>query len=101
MHKFHMLKRYFEQKLNPGWPHRQGGCLLCLRLQCRLPAHMHAPIYIVHDVLRGYCPLASGLTATKFDVPSLTPLSVAGCGRLQQGVASWATSVALLQVVDI
>ena len=39
--------------------------------------------------------------ATKFDLPSLTPLSVAGCGRLQLGVAHFATSVALLQVVDI
>ena len=31
---------------------------------------------------------------------SLTPLSLARCGRLQLGVALWATSVALLQVVD-
>ena len=39
-------------------------------------------------------------TASKLDLPSLTPLSVAGCGRLQLGVANWATAVALLQVVD-
>ena len=42
-----------------------------------------------------------GLTASQLDVLSLTPLSVAGCGRLQLRVAHWATSVALLQVVDI
>ena len=41
-----------------------------------------------------------GLTASRLDLPSLMPLSVAGCGRLQLGVAHWATSVALLQVVD-
>ena len=41
------------------------------------------------------------LTASQLDVPSRTPLSVAGCGRLRQAVAHLATSVALLQVVDI
>ena len=41
-----------------------------------------------------------GLMASRFDLPSLTPLSVAGCCRLQLGVADLATSVALLQVVD-
>ena len=33
------------------------------------------------------------------DIPSLTSLSVAGCGRLQLGVPHLATSVALLKVV--
>ena len=41
-----------------------------------------------------------GVTASQLYLPSLTPLSVAGCGRLQPGAAHWATSVALLQVVD-
>ena len=49
----------------------------------------------VHGVLR------VGLMASQLDVPPLTLLSVAGCGRLQLGVADWATSVALLQVVYI
>ena len=40
-----------------------------------------APIYIMHDELKGYCPWGWGLTATQFDLPSLTPLSVAGCGQ--------------------
>ena len=41
------------------------------------------------------------LNATQFNLPFLTPFSVAGCGRLQLGVTPWATSVALLKVVDI
>ena len=41
-----------------------------------------------------------GLKACELDLPSLMPSSVAGCGRLHLGVANWATSLALLQVVD-
>ena len=41
-----------------------------------------------------------GLMASLLDPPSLTPLSVAGCGRLQLGVAYSATSVGLLQAVN-
>ena len=60
----------------------------------------------VHQVLRfvGRAPCntwSSGGTAymrvgdatNQLDLPSLTPLSVAGCGRLQLGVPHWATSV--------
>ena len=45
-------------------------------------------------------PLRVGGNGEVFDLPSLTSLSVAGCSRLQVGVGHWATSVALLQVVD-
>ena len=41
-----------------------------------------------------------GVTASQLGLPSLTPLSVAGCGQLQLDAAHWAISVALLQVVD-
>ena len=41
-----------------------------------------------------------GVTASQLDLASLTPLSVAGCGRLQLVAAHWATWVTLLQVVD-
>ena len=41
-----------------------------------------------------------GVTASQLYLPSLTPLSVAGCGRLQLEAAHWATWVTLLQVVD-
>ena len=33
-----------------------------------------------------------GGATSQLDQPSLTPLSVAGCGRLQLGVPHWATS---------
>ena len=36
----------------------------------------------------------------QLELPSLTLLSVAGCGRLHLRAAHWVTSVALLQVVD-
>ena len=46
------------------------------------------------------CTRRSGSTAyegggasSQLDLPSLTPLSVACCGRLQLGVPHWATSV--------
>ena len=32
------------------------------------------------------------VTASQLDLPSLTPLFVAGCGRLQLGAPHWATS---------
>ena len=41
-----------------------------------------------------------GVTVSRLDLPSLTPLSAAGCGRLQLEAAHWATWVTLLQVVD-
>ena len=40
------------------------------------------------------------VTASQLDLPSLTPFSVTGYGRLQLRVADWATSVALLQVAN-
>ena len=48
---------------------------------------------------RGYCPVNGWGKARQLDLPSLTPLSVADCGRLQMGAVHWSTSVALLQVV--
>ena len=34
-----------------------------------------------------------GGETSQFDLPSLTPLSVVGCGRLQLGAPHWVTSV--------
>ena len=51
--------------------------------------------------LKGYFPAKDGeVTASQLqiDLPSLTPLSVAGCDRLQLGAPHWTSSVALLQV---
>ena len=49
---------------------------------------------------QGVLPMTVGVTASRLDLPSLSPLSVAGCGRLKLGVAHWVTLVALLEVVD-
>ena len=50
--------------------------------------------------IQGALLMRVGVTASPLDLPSLTPLYVAGCGRLHLGVAHWATSLPLLQVVD-
>ena len=42
-----------------------------------------------------------GGSTSQFDLPSLTPLSVAGCGRLQLGVPHWAASVDYCQQLII
>ena len=49
---------------------------------------------------QGVLPMREEGATSQLDLPFLTPLSVAGCGRLQQGVANLATSEALLEVVD-
>ena len=42
---------------------------------------------------QGVLPMRVGGATSQLDLPSLTPLSIAGCGRLQLGVPHWATSV--------
>ena len=73
----------------PEWPHRQGCCLACWRFQCRNPAEA-APIYSRRS--GGTAHVGGGATS-QLDLPSLTPLSVAGCGRLQLRVPHNAASV--------
>ena len=51
------------------------------------------------SIAKGEMPVKE-VTAGQLDLPSLTSLSIAGYGPLQLGVAYWAISVALLQVVD-
>ena len=43
--------------------------------------------------LRGTALCRVGGATSELDLPLLTPLSVAGCGRLQLGAPHWATSV--------
>ena len=53
--------------------------------------------------LRDYCPVNGGVvgvTAGQIDLPSMAPLSIASCGRLQLRVAHCITKVALLLVVN-
>ena len=61
------------------------------------PGGPHCTVQYVE--LRGYCQghgtalcMVGGGTS-QLDLPSLTPLSVADCGRLQLGSPNWATSV--------
>ena len=84
------LKLYLE------WPHRQGGCLACWRLQgCKI----EFPLWLSCDDLyyargaQGVRPIRVGGMTNQLDLLSLTPLSVAGCGRLQLGVPHWVTSL--------
>ena len=66
--------------------------------QDRLHAYtnMYCAAYVL--CLQGTCPVkVKGGIASQLHLPSL---HLAGCGRLQLRVQHWATSVALLQVVD-
>ena len=80
---------------HPEWPHRQGGCLAWWRLQgrfrwgCTDLCYARGSKWVLLKTLGG--------ASSQLDLPSLTPLSVAGHCRLQLGVPNWATS--LLQVV--
>ena len=49
---------------------------------------------------QGVLPMRVGGATRELDLPSLTTLFVAGCGRRQLGVAQLASSVAILEVVD-
>ena len=42
---------------------------------------------------QGVLPMRVGGATSQLDLPSLTPLSVAGCGLLQLGLPQWAASV--------
>ena len=45
---------------------------------------------------QGVLPMWVGGATSQLDLPTQPSLSIAGYGRLQPGVAHWATSVALL-----
>ena len=67
---------------------------LCSRLGCCsslviCSPHLHSAIPGAQEVL----PMRVGGVTSQLDLPSLTPLSVASCGRLQLGVPDWAKSV--------
>ena len=64
------------------------GC----KVDSRLRYVKNVPIYICTRRSGGTAHEDGGATS-QLDLPSLTPLSVAGCGRLQPGVPHWATLV--------
>ena len=41
---------------------------------------------------QGVLPIRVGSATSQLDLPSMTPLSVAGCGQLQLGLPHWSTS---------
>ena len=75
----------------PEWPNRQGSCLACWRLQVDFLWGC-SDLYYAWGY-QGVLPIRVWSETSQLVLPSLTPLSVAGCGRLQLGVTHWATSV--------
>ena len=64
------------------------------RLQDRIPAVVELCRFILYARgAHGVLPMRVGGATSQLDLPSLTPLSVTGCGRLQLEVSDWATSV--------
>ena len=62
-------------------------------LHVRIPAVAELHRFILCTRRSGGTAHEGGGATSQLDLPSLTPLSVAGCGRLQLGVPHWATSV--------
>ena len=82
-----------KQLICPEWPNRQGGCLACW--SCKIYSRLSwdcTDLYCARGA-QGVLPIRVGGATSQLDLPYLTPLSVAGCGRRQQGVLHWATSV--------
>ena len=91
----------------PEWSHRPCVGLAFPRSRVRVPLAAASLVICdpyLHHAMRsaqGVLPCVEwGVTASQLDLPSLTLLSVACYGRLQLGAPHWATSVALLQIVN-
>ena len=63
------------------------------RLQDRIPAVNELHLFTLCTRRSGGTAHVGGSATSQLDVPSLTPLSLASCCRLQLGVPNWATSV--------
>ena len=63
------------------------------RLQDRIPAVAELHRFMLFTRRSGGTAHEGGGATSQLDRRSLTPLSVAGCGRLQLGVPNWATSI--------
>ena len=55
----------------------------------RVPVPLAAASFVICSPLRGTACEECRVTTSQLELPSLTPLSVAGCGRLQLGAANW------------
>ena len=77
----------------PEWTHKHGclpRMLKLARLQDRIPAVAELYRFLLCTMV---LPMRVEGATNQLDLPSLTPLYVAGFGRLQLGVRHWATSV--------
>ena len=89
----------WPQVIYPEWPHRQCVGLAFLRSHVCISVSavslvICSPHCTVQYVELSGTALCRVLGATnQLDLPSMTPLSVADCGRLQLGAPHWATSV--------
>ena len=79
--------------LYPEWPHRQGCCLACWICKIDFRLSWDCTDLYYARVAQVVLSMRVGGATSQLDLPSLTPLSVAGCGRLQLEVPHWATSV--------
>ena len=69
------------------------GLHLMLNLQDRFPVELRVHRFRNALGAHGVLPKRVGDATSQLDLRFLTPLSVAGCGRLQLGVPHYATSV--------
>ena len=67
------------------------GCLACCG--CTFDSRWGCIDLYYARGAQGVLPMRVGCATSQLDLPSLTPLSVAGCGWLQLGVPHWAASV--------
>ena len=62
-----------------------------LKLQDRFPVELRLHRFKQCKRRSGGTVHEGGGATSQLDLPSMTPLSLAGCGRLQLGVPHWAT----------
>ena len=63
---------------------------------CRVDSRPKLHLFILCTRRSGVLPMRVGGVTSQLDIPSLTLLSVASCGRLQRGVPHW-----LLQLITV
>ena len=88
----------FLSFLYPEWTHRQGGCLVCCG--CTLDSSWGYTDLFYARCAQGVLPVRVGGATSQLILPSLTPLSVAGCGWLNTRSSQLGCFSTLLQVVD-
>ena len=78
----HLPTRYSTStnnlRLYPEWPHRQGGCLACCG--CTFESRCCCTDLYYARGAQWVLPMRVGGATSQLDLPSLTRLSVAGCG---------------------